>query len=165
MRAKLTKYNSGFTIVEIVVSISIFALILAVSLNVFFSARHREKNAENGLEYYLLASKLNYYLKNDIRAIYRSKVGKIRGENRYSLYVSYETSTGEIKRKPVTYKFDSMKKTVERKDEVTGKSMIFNFAETLEQEDEFNFSIFADEIESEYEEMHEFAQLAKITWR
>ncbi|MCO4782191.1 MAG: type II secretion system protein [Candidatus Cloacimonetes bacterium] len=160
----MLKKQRGFTIVEIVVSISIFVLILTVGLNTFYSARHREKNSEKGLEYYLLASKLNYFLKNDLRAIYRSKVGKVRGEDRYSLYISYETKSGKIQRKPITYKFDSSAKKVERIDDLTGKTMVFNFSETLEKEEEFKFAIFAKEIESEYEAMHEFAHLAKITW-
>ncbi|PCJ17606.1 MAG: hypothetical protein COB02_13360 [Candidatus Cloacimonadota bacterium] len=154
----------GFTLIEIIVSISIFVILLSLVLSIFYSSRYREKNSEKGLRYYLLASKLNYYLKNDLRAVYRSKIGKIRGEERYSMYVSYETDSGEVKRKPITYKFDSINKKVERIDEELNKSIFFDFYDTLKKEDDFKFSIFAKDIEGEYETMHEFASSAKITW-
>ncbi|MCJ8346464.1 prepilin-type N-terminal cleavage/methylation domain-containing protein, partial [bacterium] len=95
--------SKGFSMIEIIVSLSIFILILAVCIKLVFFSRIKEKHADKSLAYYLLASKLNYYLKNDLRAVYRSKIGKIHGEDRYSLYVSYENDKGEAKFKPISY--------------------------------------------------------------
>ena len=156
--------SKGFSMIEIIVSLSIFILILAVCIKLVFFSRIKEKHADKSLAYYLLASKLNYYLKNDLRAVYRSKIGKIHGEDRYSLYVSYENDKGEAKFKPISYEFNSDRKLVKRIDRVLNKTIRFDFSESLEPEEEFKFQIFSQEIETEYEEMHEFLHLAEVTW-
>ena len=158
------KSKKAFSIVEIIICITLFILVLFVLFRLVLHARYKEENSDKSLSYYLLASQLNYHLKNDLRAVYKSKIGKINGENRYTMLISYENKQKKILLKTIDYEFNEENKTITRLDKQKNQKNIFDFSDKLKKDENFKFQIFTQEIDEEFDTVHEFLHLAEITW-